>query len=137
MPEIQRNPVALGEMTQRFIEFVMMQAQQAAMFLGRIPNPQTGEPEINLELAKLFIDQLEMISEKTRGNLTSEESEILSRILSDLRLAFVQAASGAAPAAEPAAPVASPAPESPAPQAAAAPEPETENRKKFTKSYGA
>ena len=48
-------------MTQRFIEFVMMQAQQAAMFLGRIPNPQTGKPEVNLELARLFIDQLEMI----------------------------------------------------------------------------
>ena len=128
-------------MTQRFIEFVMMQAQQAAMFLGRIPNPQTGEPEINLDLARLFIDQLEMVQEKTRGNLTKEESEILTRVLSDLQLAFVQTASGAghAPAVEAAAPVAPEvASDVAAPEATSeAPAGESESRKKFTKSYGA
>jgi len=127
-------------MTQRFIEFVMMQAQQAAMFLGRIPNPQTGKPEVNLEIARMFIDQLEMIREKTRGNLTAEESEILTRVLSDLQLAFVQ--SSGSPSAEPAhepvedtqetetkasAPASEPVPEAPA---------DTESKKKFTKSYG-
>ena len=141
MPEIQKT-TALGEMTQRFIEFVMMQAQQAAMFLGRIPNPQTGKPEVNLEIARMFIDQLEMIHEKTRGNLTSEESEILTRVLSDLQLTFVQA-TGAADA--PAAPAASDKPGDPEPapaSAAAAPESpsepaaDSEHRKKFTKSYG-
>jgi hypothetical protein len=141
MPEVQTS-TALGEMTQRFIEFVMMQAQQAAMFLGRIPNPQTGEPEINLDLARLFIDQLEMVQEKTRGNLTKEEGEILTRVLSDLQLAFVQAASGAghSPAAGPAAtPAAAEAP-SEASSPETTPEPpagESESRKKFTKSYGA
>jgi len=130
-------------MTQRFIEFVMMQAQQAAMFLGRIPNPQTGKPEVNLEIARMFIDQLEMIHEKTRGNLTSEESEILSRVLSDLQLAFVQTSSGSpsAPAqheqVEDVQETAQMASE-PAPDPAAAPEApaDTESRKKFTKSYG-
>ncbi len=140
MPEVQTS-TALGEMTQRFIEFVMMQAQQAAMFLGRIPNPQTGEPEINLDLARLFIDQLEMVQEKTRGNLTKEEGEILTRVLSDLQLAFVQAASAAghAPAVEPAAPIAEQTPTQPA-TPETTPEPpagEAESRKKFTKSYGA
>ena len=141
MPEIQRT-AALGEMTQKFIEFVMMQAQQAAMFLGRIPNPQTGKPEVNLEIARMFIDQLEMIHEKTRGNLTAEESEILTRVLGDLRLTFVQAA-GNPPAAEAAAaPEATPAPAAPADaaDAADADEPigsDPESRKKFTKSYGA
>ena len=69
MAEVQTstNP---GELTQRFIEFVMMQAQNAALFLGQIPNPQTGKGEVNLEVAKMFIDQLAMIQEKTRGNLT-------------------------------------------------------------------
>jgi len=143
MPEIQKT-TALGEMTQRFIEFVMMQAQQAAMFLGRIPNPQTGKPEVNLEIARMFIDQLEMIHEKTRGNLTSEESEILTRVLSDLQLSFVQAAGGTAPAAPAMADESdeeSASSETPAAAAAAAPEkpsepaPETESRKKFTKSY--
>jgi hypothetical protein len=89
----------------------------------------------------MFIDQLEMIHEKTRGNLSSEESEILTRVLSDLQLTFVQAAGNPpAPAAEvpaevPEAPAAAPAPtpEKPADEPVAA---DTESRKKFTKSYG-
>ena len=115
------------------------------MFLGRIPNPQTGKPEINLEIARMFIDQLEMIHEKTRGNLTSEESEILSRVLSDLQLTFVQASGTTAPAAAPAAsaePAEPAAPAAPAESAASAPNiasepaPDSESKKKFSKSYG-
>ena len=79
-----------GELSQRFIEFVMMQAQNAALFLGQIPNPQTGQGEVNLELAKMFIDQLAMIQEKTRGNLTSEETAVLRNTLSNLQMAFVE-----------------------------------------------
>jgi len=71
MAEVQKTTQS-GELSQRFIEFVMMQAQNAALFLGQIPNPKTGEGEVNLELAKMFIDQLAMIKEKTRGNLTNE-----------------------------------------------------------------
>jgi len=63
MAEVQTSTNA-GEMTQRFIEFVLMQAQNAALFLGQIPNPQTGKGEVNLEVAKMFIDQLAMIQEK-------------------------------------------------------------------------
>lgn len=94
MAEILKTP-QLGEMTQRFVEFVMMQAQQAGLFLGRIPNPQSGKAEVNLEVARLFIDQLEMIREKTRGNLSKEEQEILDNVLADLRLGYVQASSPA------------------------------------------
>src|SRR3954451_12273585 len=90
MAEVQKNPQSLGEKTQRFIEFVMMQAQNAALFLGQIPNPQTGKGEVNLELAKMFIDQLGMIQEKTRGNLTSEEGAVLKNTLSNLQMAFVE-----------------------------------------------
>ncbi len=147
MPEVQKT-TALGEMTQRFIEFVMMQAQQAALFLGRIPNPQTGKPEVNLPVARMFIDQLEMVREKTRGNLSAEETEILTRVLADLQLAFVQASGGeSAPeldeveASEPAAPEAPAAPQTPAAEPKAeAPAPaaptQEESKKKFTKSYG-
>ena len=91
MAEVQKNPQALGEMTQRFIEFVMMQAQNAALFLGQIPNPQTGKGEVNLELAKMFIDQLGMIEEKTRGNLTAEERQLLEQVLFELRMRYVEA----------------------------------------------
>ena len=85
-------------MTQRFIEFVMMHAQNAALFLGQIPNPKTGEAEINLDLARMFIDQLEMIQEKTRGNLTNEETMVLRNALSNLQMAFVEVSGGARPA---------------------------------------
>jgi hypothetical protein len=145
MPEVQKT-VQTGEMTQRFIEFVMMHAQNAALFLGQIPNPKTGEAEINLDLARMFIDQLEMIQEKTRGNLTNEETMVLRNTLSNLQMAFVEASGAAqpqrAPQPEAAQPTsaqsadqpASSAPEQSAPLASS--ESETESRKKFTKSYG-
>src|SRR6266480_2359600 len=90
MAEVQKTTLS-GELSQRFIEFVIMHAQNAALFLGQIPNPKTGEAEINLDLARMFIDQLAMIQEKTRGNLTSEEAKVLSNALSNLQMAYVEA----------------------------------------------
>src|SRR3954470_4403043 len=100
MAEVQTS-TQMGELSQRFIEFVMMHAQNAALFLGQIPNPKTGEGEVNLELAKMFIDQLGMIQEKTRGNLTNEEATVLRNALANLQMAFVEIArteAGGAPA---------------------------------------
>ena len=161
MAEVQTHNEA-GEMTQIFIELVMMQAQNAALFLGQIPNPRGGEPEVNLPLAKMFIDQLAVIAAKTHGNLNADEAKVLDGALTQLEAAFMDVASRtegfhpgeslapppAAPAtqtvAPPAAPAPPPTPES-APQAVAppaappAPEPAPveESRKRFTKSYGA
>ena len=133
MPEVQQSTHS-GEMAQRFIELVMMQAQQAAMFLGQLPGPDGEKLEPNLGYARMFIDQLEMLQEKTRGNLSNEETQVLGGVLSDLRLAFVQA-SKAAPAAAPS--QSSPSVPNAAPKAeTSTPEPETESRKRFTKSYG-
>ena len=144
MAEVQKTTLS-GELSQRFIEFVVMHAQNAALFLGQIPNPKTGEPEVNLDLARMFIDQLAMIQEKTRGNLTSEETKVLSNALSNLQMAYVEVARETPQAAaQPEAPEAAPPPKS-AEQPAAQPdastpvtstEPEAESRKKFTKSYG-
>ncbi|MDQ2658961.1 MAG: DUF1844 domain-containing protein [Verrucomicrobiota bacterium] len=151
MAEVQTN-TQTGELAQRFIEFVMMQAQNAALFLGQIPNPQSGEGEVNLELARMFIDQLSMIQEKTRGNLGKEEEMVLRNTLTNLQMAFVEVSQNGPTAgsarAEASAPMASSAPEPPssvpAPEAStsdaptpAEPAAETESRKKFTKSYGA
>ncbi|HEX8078107.1 MAG TPA: DUF1844 domain-containing protein [Chthoniobacterales bacterium] len=146
MAEVQTNTQSLGEMSQRFIEFVMMQAQNAALFLGQIPNPQTGKGEVNLELAKMFIDQLGMIQEKTRGNLTNEETAVLRNTLSNLQMAFVEVSkemregkTESQPAAAPEKmeePAAEQEPEAEAPPPAN-PQSESESRKKFTKSYGA
>ena len=144
MPEVQKT-VQTGEMTQRFIEFVMMHAQNAALFLGQIPNPKTGEAEINVDLARMFIDQLQMIQEKTRGNLTNEETTVLRNALSNLQMAFVEASGAAQPQRAPQPEAAQPAPSqqdqptSSAPEQSAplaSSESETESRKKFTKSYG-
>src|SRR3954469_25594278 len=104
MAEVQTSTQS-GELSQRFIEFVMMHAQNAALFLGQIPNPKTGQGEVNLELAKIFIDQLAMIQEKTRGNLTNEETTVLRNALSNLQMVFVEVArtkpGAGAPAVEP------------------------------------
>ena len=91
MAEYQNTTVSSGEMTQRFIEFVMMQAQNAAFMLGQIPHPQTGKAEVNLDMAQLLIDQLVMIQEKTKSNLNSDESRILAGAISNLQMAFVEA----------------------------------------------
>ena len=145
MAEVQKTTLS-GELTQRFIEFVVMHAQNAALFLGQIPNPKTGEAEINLDLARMFIDQLEMIQEKTRGNLTNEEAMVLRNALSNLQMAFVEASGAAGPqrSPQPESPPSAPSqpaeqPASGAPEQAppvASSEPESESRKKFTKSYG-
>jgi hypothetical protein len=145
MAEVQKTTLS-GELTQRFIEFVVMHAQNAALFLGQIPNPKTGQGEVNLDLARMFIDQLAMIQEKTRGNLTSEEAKVLSNALSNLQMAYVEVAREQPKSAgQPEAPEAAPPPEPAEQPSAAKPEPsmpvtstepETESRKKFTKSYG-
>jgi len=144
MAEVQTSTQS-GELSQRFIEFVMMHAQNAALFLGQIPNPKTGEGEVNLELAKMFIDQLAMIQEKTRGNLTNEETTVLRNALSNLQMAYVEVArqvpqGGAQPTPPPAPSAPSstmPEEKSKASEPISSPPPgESESKKKFTKSYG-
>ncbi|PYL25509.1 MAG: hypothetical protein DMF44_02355, partial [Verrucomicrobia bacterium] len=93
-----------------------------------------------------FIDQLEMIQEKTRGNLTNEETTVLRNALSNLQMAFVEASGATQPqrapqpeaaqptSAQPTEQSTSSAPEQSTPLASS--EPETESQKKFTKSYG-
>ena len=142
MAEVQTNTQS-GELSQRFVEFVMMHAQNAALFLGQIPNPQTGQGEVNLDLAKMFIDQLSMIQEKTRGNLSAEEATILKNAISNLQMAFVEISEheklgGHAESSSPTPAAAAPAPadESKPSEPLTPPPDESESKKKFTKSYG-
>jgi hypothetical protein len=156
MAEIDKQKTSVGnaEMAQRFVQFVMMQVQNIFYVLGRIP-AQDGRPiPPNLEAAKLLIDQLEMIQEKTRGNLSAQESSILDDALKNVRLSFVEA-SGGTPASMMPKSNLSDYPldedesglEAPAPATAAKPKPAApvasapavephENKKKFTKTYG-
>ena len=155
MAELEKQKSAIGnaELAQRFVQFVMMQTQNIFYVLGRIPSPDGRPIPPNLEAAKLLIDQLEMILEKTRGNLSAQESSILDDALKNVRLAFVEA-SGGTPAsmmpkpnlqdfpledeqdfAEPAAPAGEKPKQASAP-AATPPAAASENKKKFTKTYG-
>ena len=136
MAEYQNTTVSSGEMTQRFIEFVLMQAQNAAFTLGQIPHPQTGKAEVNLDMAQLLIDQLVMFQEKTKGNLNTDESRILAGTISNLQMTFVevirkQPSSGAGIQPE-VAPTADQKPQDePAPE-----QTEADGKRKFVKSYG-
>jgi len=118
-------------------QMILQQSSMAMMLLGKTAHPQTGEIVRDLEGARLFIDQLEMLEYKTKGNLTSEESALLQQSLMSLRMAFVEAVdSPPAPAESGPGPNAAPAVSRPAPEPASKPGPaEAESRRKFTKKY--
>lgn len=93
MPQVQKTDQS-GEMTQLFIQFVMMQHQQTLFALGRHPNPPPNAPPANPSLAKAFIDQLGMIRAKTRGNLTPDEERVLDTTLGELRHKYLEVTEG-------------------------------------------
>lgn len=76
---------AAPEADPRLNEFIILQAQNAGLFLGQIPNPLSGEKKINLRAAKSVIDSLEMLAFKTQGNLTASEMKLLTTALDNLR----------------------------------------------------
>ncbi len=73
-----------------FSMLVMSVASSAAMALGLTPDPQTGATEIDKEMARFNIDLLLVLQEKTKNNLSKEETELLGHLLNDLQLKFVQ-----------------------------------------------
>lgn len=72
----------------RFAAFVYFQAQNGGLFLGKIPNPATGEPNVNIRAAKSVVDSLEMLADKTKGNLNSAEEKLLGLAVDNLRKLF-------------------------------------------------
>lgn len=116
-----------------FAQMVLQQSQMAMMLLGKIPNPTSGETVHDLEAARMFIDQLEMIEVKTKGNLSADESRLLTQTLTTLRMAFVEAVEAPVPDAPKS------EPESAEKKSATEPQPtstaEDESKKKFTKKY--
>jgi hypothetical protein len=136
-PETSASPSSEDMTSALFAQMVLQQSSMAMMLLGKTAHPQTGEIIRDLEAARLFIDQLEMLESKTKGNLTQEESALLQQSLMSLRMAFVEAVdSPPAPAAPGPIPGSAPAAPSPAPEPAPGADPaEAESRKKFTKKY--
>jgi len=73
-----------------FSLFVHSLTVEGLVYLGAAPNPATGKAETNLPQAKYIIGLLEIIEEKTRGNLTDEEDKLLKAALTDLRMRYVK-----------------------------------------------
>jgi len=69
--------------------FVTTLALQASVSLGVIPNPSTNQKEENTTQAKFIIDTLGLLKEKTKGNLTKEEGDLLERVLYELRMQYL------------------------------------------------
>lgn len=74
-----------------FSTLILSLSSSALFNLGEIPDPQTGERIKDLELAKHGIDTIGMLKEKSSGNLTKDEQNLLESILTDLRWRYVKA----------------------------------------------
>ncbi len=83
-----------------FLDLVQSLASQALLYLGAIPDPETGRAIVAPEMAKMSIDMLGVLEEKTKGNLTDEESNALTSILRELRFQFVEVNKAIAKAVE-------------------------------------
>lgn len=77
-----------------FSAFLMGVYTQILIFLGDIPNPETNQITVNLDIAKQNIQVLSIIEEKTKGNLTPEEEHLFKEILTTVRLQFVKKVKG-------------------------------------------
>jgi len=66
-------------------------ASQGAVAFGLIPNPIDGKTEVRLELGRHAIDMLDILEQKTKGNLTPDEAQFLEHVLHQLRMGFLEA----------------------------------------------
>ena len=96
----QRRPAepraAAGEPVPKpnFAQFLSGLATQVLISLGEMENPMTGRKQVDLAQAQHTIDLLDLLQEKTEGNLTPQEENFLTNVLHDLRLRYVRAATG-------------------------------------------
>ncbi len=73
-----------------FSTFILSLSTSALVHLGELPDPTTNKKEVNLQLAKQTISIIEMLKEKTKGNLTEEEEKLINNVLYDVRLKYIQ-----------------------------------------------
>ena len=124
-----------------FANLVVQQSNMALMFLGKAPSPEDGQSIVDLDNAKLIIDQLEMLEAKTKGNLSKQEATLLQQTLMALRMGFVEAVNASESASAGTGSKSAPPAGAPTPSAASAPtgvpppDADADSRKKFTKKY--
>lgn len=89
-PDDAEPAPAAGEPRSEFARIVSSLATTAYSALGLLADPSTGVRHRDLAVARQMIDWLAILEQKTRGNLSFEESDLLSRVLYELRLAYVE-----------------------------------------------
>ncbi|MDX9912087.1 MAG: DUF1844 domain-containing protein [Phycisphaerales bacterium] len=75
-----------------FQDLVGALATPAMMYLGMIPDPQSGRAVLAPDIAQQHIDLLGVLQEKTRGNLSEDEQQLMDQMVTELRYAFVETA---------------------------------------------
>ncbi len=88
-PEAQSAAQGGGEAT--FSSLVLMFGTTALMHLGAVPDPEGGAKKADLPQVKQVIDILDVLKDKTAGNLSAEESRLLGDLLFDLRMRYLEA----------------------------------------------
>jgi DNA replication initiation complex subunit (GINS family) len=88
--EEHSHPSAEASFPVHFSSFILSLATSALIHLGQEANPATGERSVELPSARQVIDLITLLEEKTKGNLTPEEENLLKQILFTLRLKFVE-----------------------------------------------
>ena len=81
----EQRPIAFADITR-------MLATQALMYLGAVPDPQSGKAVLAPDMARAYIDMLGILEEKTKGNLDEDEGQELSMVTNELRTQFVEVA---------------------------------------------
>jgi hypothetical protein len=92
-PEVQPTPEVGKLPPANLTTLATTLMTQALASLGQLPNPATGKPEVDLDLAKHMIDTLDVVYKKTEGNRTDDETKLYDNLLHQLRMAFVAAQS--------------------------------------------
>jgi len=75
-----------------FSTFMLSLSTSVLVNLGELPDPSTNEKDVNFPLAKQTISLIEVLMEKTKGNLTEEEDRLIGNMLYDLRMKYIEAA---------------------------------------------
>lgn len=73
-----------------FASLLLSLNTSALYHMGELPHPETGQRVVDRELAKHTIDTLVLLAAKTKGNLSHDENELLTRILYELKMRFVK-----------------------------------------------
>jgi hypothetical protein len=86
---------AMGEEMEEFPEanfqtLLGTMVTQALMYMGAFPDPQTGRAVVSLEYARLHIDLIGVLQEKTKGNLTADEASAIAEVLGELKMRYVE-----------------------------------------------